>query len=548
MLTAKQRKEARRRHRETNKWLESVGRPKKAIPFELMTEKERRAAENKLLRKQRDLEDKRNLDLHVKEAFGIKLPYEWMSHFIRGAGHNKHVRVIEKRELLNYPRIDGNICDRRGRRTKFKFMMFDIDSNLSREDFFRITGVMPTYFVGKLLPDGRMETPHAVVEMMYPIPLAGKDSWGELRWFERIYDIIYQRLRAADVDVDYGQKTTFKNPDFDGWDVALYGGAVLLKHIQADLDRKAALDAAFRRTIQEITGLPERKTTDEDLPRLQSRRSVHTGNYAGRNEELFHTVRLQIMAEWKILNKKEIFEHSHGLLKKLNTEKGFNLPASELKSIARSHAKFFKHYRGPSNPRRKIRNEGAAKHLILSYMTIREKQAVGAYYTHALCASRSANAVHDFKKKHPEATVSSTAKALGIDRKTARKYFYLPSPSDLAALRKIKELRESAAEFWHAKNLSSIVLGNKSGGESGLIRRKLINIEAASETVEPVNNAEKVSKSAQFSSQLVQKIRDARSKHPDLGVYNRKNQIEQRLYCSPVDTEKPEIDFLAIFT
>lgn len=517
------------------------------MPLQLWTEAERKREERRVEKNKQRLEDKRNLDLHIKEALGIQLPYEWMSHFIRGAGDNKHVRVIEKRQLLNFSRIDGNICDRRGRRTKFKFMMFDIDSNLSRDEFFRITGVMPTYFVGKLQPDGRMHRPHAVIELMYPIPLSGKDAWGELRWFERIYDGVYERLRAADVDVDYGQKTTFKNPDYDGWDVEFSAGAVLLKHIQADLDRKACMDAAYKRTIRLVTGLPEGKGEQENLPKLPIRRSANTGTYSGRNDELFHTVRLKIMSEWKILNKLGIFEHSYGLLKKINGERGFSLPASELRSIARSHAKFFKHYRGPKNPNRKARNEGAAKHLILSYMTIREKQAVGAYYTHAICTSRSANAVHDFKKKHPDATISSTARALGMDRKTIRKYFYLSSPSDLAALRKIKELRESASAFWHAKNLSSVVMGDFRGGESGLIRRKHIHIEVISEAGTPKNDTLKASNSVRFSSQLVQKIRDARLKHPDLSVYNRRTEIEENPIFSHIDSEKPEIDFLAAF-
>lgn len=528
--------------------MESIGRPKKAMPFELMTEKERRDAERKLIKKQRDLEDKRNLDLHIKEAFGIKMPYQWMSNFIRGAGHDKRVRVIEKRALMNYPRIDGNICNGRGRRTKYKFMMFDIDSDLCRDDFYRITGVTPTFFVGRSLPDGRMQRPHAIIEIKFPVPLHCAKHRDELLLYERIYDDIYARLRRAGVDVDYGQKTTFKSPDYDGWDVEISGcGETTLRNLQKELERKAYLNSAYRRTIRRLTGLPEKKQVQESLPKLPRRVSRHTGNYSGRNDELFHTVRFKIMAEWSVLNKQDIFNYSHRLLRELNASRGFNLPASELKSIARSHAKFFKQYRGPKNPNRKVRNEGAAKHLILRYMTVRQKQAVGAYYTHAICTSRSAHAVLDFKKKHPGTTISSTAKSLGMDRKTVRKYFYLSSPSDLAALRKIKELRESAAAFWHANNLSNIAMGYIWPGESGPIRRKQIHIDTGSETGDSKNESVEVAKSVKFPSKLVQKLRDAREKHPDDGIYNRKKQIEPSLNERRIDMELPEIDFLAAF-
>ncbi len=548
MSLSKSTKQLRKEHTEHNHWRRSrrLGRVK--MPWHLMTPAERRRQEAKERTDTIKLEDKRNLDLQIKEICGLKLPYEWMSHYIRGAGDNKRVRIIEKRELMSFSRIDGNTCDRRGRRTKFKFMMFDIDSDLSRDEFFRITGIMPNYFVGKLLPDGRIQRPHAIIELLYPVPLSGKDAWGDRRRFESIYADLYERLKAAGVDVDYGQKTTFKNPDYDGWDVVVSNtGAVLLRHLKDDLDLKAARDAAFRATIIEITGVPEQAPQMVPLQALPKRRSRDPGTYAGRNDTLFHTVRLQIMAEWKTMQGGDIHAFSYRLLKDLNISQGFSLSDSELRGIAKSHAKFFARYKGPRNPHRKFRNEGAAKHLILFTMTKREKQAVGAHYTHAICASRTAKLIQDFKKRHPEATISFIAKKLKIDRKTVRKYLYLKSPNDLAALKKIKELRESAAAYWQTKNLASVIIAEIWPGESGPIRRKHFYKGADSEPDEETTNDVKLEKSVKFSSQLVQKIREARRKHPAIDIYRRRIKEKESLDIHSVDSTKPEIDFLAAF-
>lgn len=547
MIPTEQRK-LRKEHDKIDEWLESRGRDKIPIPDKLKTEKERQRDAARAEKEKRKLEEKRAFDLQVKEIYDLKLPYEWMSHFIRGAGHDKRVRVIEKRELMNYSRIDGNTCNGRGQRTKQKFMMFDIDDDLSLEEFVSISGVRPNYFVGKQLPDAKMHRPHAIIEIMYPVPLDEENSRGEIYWFERLYDRIYERLRAADVDVDYGQKTTFKNPDYDGWDVEISkGGPVLLRHLQDDLDRRAYLDAAFKRTVLEVTGLPEQAPAPAKIQVPPRKRLVNNGKYSGRNETLFHTVRVRIMADWNILKGQDIYRFSHLMLKDLNASHGFHLPACELKSIAKSHAKFFAKYKGPKNPNRKVKNEGAAKHLILWHMTKREKQAIGAYYTHALCTSRTAKRVYDFKKANPKATISQTAKALEIDRKTVRRYFHLDSPSDLAALRKIKELQESTAAYWRTKNLMSVALGNTWGGESGPIRENNITRAAQIPTPEQKIDVAEEPISVRFPSSLVIKIRDARLRHAchapfRLKVPKNSSEIQA---CRPAD--KPEIDFLAAF-
>lgn len=538
----------RKEHKTIDEWLESRGRDKLPIPENLKTEKERKRDAEKAEKAKRKLEEKRAFDLQVKQMYDLKLPYEWLSHFIRGAGHDKRVHVIEKRELMNYSRIDGNTCNGRGQRTKQKFMMFDIDDALSVDEFFRITGVMPNYFVGKQLPDGRMHRPHAIIEIMYPVPLEAKNSRGEIHWFERLYDRIYERLRSADVDVDYGQKTTFKNPDYDGWDVDVSkGGPVLLRNLQDDLDRKVEFDAAFRRTVLEITGLPELVPQAARIPVPPRSRFVDTGKYSGRNETLFHTVRLRIMADWNILRDQDIYTFSHSLLKDLNDKRGYRLPDCELKSIAKSHAKFFKRYKGPKNPNRKVKNEGAANHLILWHMTKREKQAIGAYYTHALCTSKTAKLVRDYKQANPRATISQAAKDLSLDRKTVRKYAKLSSPSDLPALRKIKELQESAAAYWHSKNLTSAVISNIWGGEFGPIRENGEPKAAQIPKPEPKMETERDQKSVRFPSSLVVTIRDARLRHA------RTEPLRSKIPPEPTDiqgcylAEKPEIDFLAAF-
>ena len=541
-------KKLRKEHKKLNDWLESRGRAKLPIPENLKTEKERQRDAAKAEKEKRKLEEKRAFDLQVKEIYGLKLPYEWMSHFIRGAGHDKRVRVIEKRELMNYSRIDGNTCNGRGQRTKQKFMMFDIDDTLSVDEFFRITGVMPNYFVGKQLPDGRMHRPHAIIEIMYPVPLEAKNSRGEIHWFERLYDRIYERLRAADVDVDYGQKTTFKNPDYDGWDVEVSKcGPVLLRHLQDDLDRRAYLDEAFQKTLLEITGLPKQARQLAKFDIAPRQRFIDTGKYSGRNETLFHTVRLRIIADWNLLKGQDIYTFSHSLLKDLNASKGYRLPACELRSIAKSHSKFFAKYKGPKNPNRKVRNEGAAKHLILWHMTKREKQAIGAYYTHAVCTSKTAKLVQDYKKANPGATISQTAKDLGIDRKTVRRYFYLASPTDLPALRKIKELRESAAAYWQAKNLTCVVIGNIWGGESGPIREN--GDTKATQAAEPDQKIEaaKELKSLRFPSSLVVKIRHARLRHTRIEPFRLRTPSKPSDIQGCYTAEKPEIDFLAEF-
>lgn len=511
MFTAEEIKLKRKQHRENNAWLRSVNRPTRKMPFNLMTAKERARDARSQLKRQRNREDKRQQDLVIKEAFGIKLPYEWLSAFLRGAGDDKRVRVIEKRQLMSFSRVDANICNGMGRRLALKFMMFDIDSDLSVSEFASTTGVAPTFFVGKLLPDGKMQRPHAIIELQYPVKIPAGTFNREFAWFERLYDLMFERLHEAGVDVDYGQKTTFKNPDFDEWDVQEANcGARTLRQLQDEIDAHGETLSFFAKSVEPVSGLPE-----VARHKRQKKFDFKDADFAGRNEALFHTVRHAIMADWANIAHGDVHSVSLGLLEDLNLKCGYGLRPSELKGIAKSHAKFFARYRGRANPHRKPRNEGAAKDLILWSMTKRERQAIGAHYTHGLCSKRTLELVQSHKRAHPGVTISATARALGIDRKTARKYFDVESAEQLAAMRKIRELRESVAAHWHAKNLASVVLGQDQPGESGHIRR----YQSKSSSVPTQKKAEEASPSMEqsykFPSSMVERVRAARLKLAD---------------------------------
>lgn len=509
MVLSKEIKELRKEHNKVNQWLESRGRSrdKTPMPWNLLTEAEKLRRERQEAKKKQNLEDKRQFDLQIKEVYGLKLPYEFMSHFIRGAGDDKRVRVIEKRALMNYSRIDGNTCDFRGRRLKQKFMAFDIDSNLSSAEFHDATGVLPTFLVGKKLPDGRLERPHAIIELRYPVSLERKHST-ELDLFHEVYDEIYERLHAAGHWVDRGQKTTFKNPDFSGWDVETAGqGGVRLQDLKKELERTAARVWKFAEAVRAIAGLPE-QTNQVEIKMPE--RPVNVGGYSGRNETLFHEVRFKIMDNWKDYKGQDIAKVSYDLLKEMDRDEGFQLPECELRSIAKSHGKFFKKFKGKRNLLRKQRNDGAARHLILRHMTKQQRQAIGAYYTHSVCGARTLRLIQNFKKTHPGVSISRAAKDLGIDRKTARRYFHVKSESDLAVMRKIKELREHVVSYWASKNQQSITPVQIHPGESGLFREMIEDKKETAMEPKAENTENSISESVRVPSRMVLKLREIR--------------------------------------
>lgn len=507
-------KRLRKEHTKVNEWLESRGRSrdKTPMPWNLLTEAEKLRRERQEAKKKQNLEDKRQFDLQIKAAYGLKLPYEFMSHFIRGAGDDKRVRVIEKRALMNYSRIDGNTCDFRGRRLKQKFMAFDIDSNLSSAEFCDATGISPTFLVGRRVPDGRLERPHAIIELRYPVSLEHKHST-ELDLFHEVYDEIYERLHAAGHWVDRGQKTTFKNPDYSGWDVETAGqGGVRLQDLKKELERTTARVWKFAEAVRAIAGLPEQ--TNQVQIKMPER-PVNVGGYSGRNETLFHEVRFKIMDNWKDYKGQDIAKVSYDLLKEMDRDEGFQLPECELRSIAKSHGKFFKKFKGKRNLLRKQRNDGAARHLILRHMTKQQRQAIGAYYTHSVCGCRTLRLIQNYKKTHPGVSISLTAKDLCLDRKTVRRYFHVKSESDLAVMRKIKELRDHAVSYWLAKNQNSAVLGQAYPGESGLFRKNTEHNTETSTGPEATNAENFSSESVRVSSRMVLKLRQIRSRYTE---------------------------------
>lgn len=487
------------------------------MPFHLLTPKERlrrQQAEEKKLRK---LREKRQFDLSIKQAYGLKLPYEWMSHFLRGAGDDKRVRVIEKRELMNYSRIDGNTCNAKGRRIKQKFMAFDIDSDISLAEFVVAAGVTPTYLVGKRLPDGRLQRPHAIFELRFPIALDSDHPDDGMPAFNELYEEIYKRLHAVGYDVDPGQKTTFKNPDFAGWDVDDPKVApVTLQELQNSLEKSSATVWRFAEAVQAVALVPD-GTSVQTAPKPE--RIVDVNSFAGRNEALFHTIRHKIMDDWANYKGKDIASLSYALLRAMNQAEAFHLADAELRSIAKSHAKFFKNFKGKRNPLRKERNKGAAKHLLLWYMNTRERQSIGAYYTHSLCVARTYDLVHKYKRANPGASITQIAKALVLDRKTVRKYASMLSPGEAAALRKIKELRENVASHWAAhwaaKNEIAAHPREQSTGESGLFRKETGNGDEGSDTKHLKSAIDSERCSVNFPSALTQKLREAQNRREE---------------------------------
>lgn len=563
-LSEQERLKRRHEHEWFNERRASIGKRLIKVPDELLTTEEielRRKAELERLDRNRKARQRRyHADIATRGALGILLPYEKMSWLINVAGENKVVFQTTKDQIFEYERIDPN-RKQNGVRSAFNVMMIDIDSDLSVEEFEEATGIRPHFFVGKRLPNGKLQRPHAIIELAYPVKCSPEtpSQRRQLAYFESIADRTTEALLLRGHDADFGQKTTMKNPDYGGWDVDV-SREIPMRLDTIDKQVRPALKAA-REAAKHTFRFPEafhKLDTAKPLRTQAPKNLLNLESYPGRNSALFDMVRQEMRDTLDAgLSYDVYYERSRDLLSHYNAQLAFPLPTAEINGIARSHAKWFAnswHGRKPTD--QKLKNRGAARHLILPWMTEKERQAVGAAYSHDVQSKRTWQQVREAKRQHPNATKAQVAKTLKRDVKTVAKYWDVPTDGERAAARKIAELSSNVA-FYMSSIVEERLSEASSLRESGAISKHdpLLAPQTAPHSPPFSKEPEPVSKSKNDvrwrKNQLASLLDEIKKRKPIPKRAPTAPMHDQADGLMPTHAEShsssKEIDFLAIF-
>lgn len=432
-------------------------------------------------------------DFSWKILAGITVPAEKLSAYVRYADLDKKARIsFNNAQTLLSPYVDFNTMKKVGKkqyiRSAYMSMMFDIDSNVSVQQLTDVlNGFQFSYVTGKEIAPGVYERPHLLIWLKYPVmmdPQAHKPveiqarQRADFRRFEDIEAYIVEKLKAAGIKIDKGQKTFTKNPDADCWDsVQCYQGDRTLREIEEALGMKTTDASKTKKTMtfsykspftfkipKSLSGIRVHANaqtppllTEDVLAgrtaavvakvnsfgfRISKAHAECAYKYDSRNETIFNEVRFiayKFRMQHRNATAEDIYEFIEKYAHDLNSIFSDPLDSREVGYILTSITKYctsgdFKEY--------DLKNRGAAKDIILDFDPTKVRQQKGALYSSYLVSKKNWEKIREHRKDFPEATKTDAARTLEMSRSTVAKYWDIQDVSEIPAVSRYKELKD----------------------------------------------------------------------------------------------------------
>lgn len=442
----------------------------------------------------------RQRDFSWKILAGITSPAEKLSAYVRYSDLDKKARIsFNNAETFLSPYVDFNLLKKVGKkqyiRSAFMSMMFDIDSNVSVQQLSDVlNGFQFSYITGRQLQNGVYERPHLLIWLKYPVfvnPQEDKPSEvqarqrADFRRFEAIEAYIIEKLKAADIKIDGGQKTFTKNPDSDAWDgIKLHDGCRTLKEIEDALGDDFRASTSLSRGSGNIQGSTKWMTFSPKfnlkLPaKLQPKkpannfRATHIDENS-RTLTIFNSIRFlayKYARENPRADAQQISDYLKPFAEQINGGFTVQLKPYDIRSIINSigrycRSKDFLNWNGN-------KNRGSAKEIIFVSDSLKARQEKGAIYTHYLQSKSNFEAVKTYRAGNPEATKADARVALRLSKNTVAKYWNVEDISEVQAFVRYMELKKAVSEL-HAsldnQRISIAVRANNDAGQYGVIR------------------------------------------------------------------------------
>ncbi|NVO22632.1 primase C-terminal domain-containing protein [Donghicola mangrovi] len=332
--------------------------------------------------------------------------------FVWVANSDKKVFRVNKLEnnIWTYPYLQANYSD------KVNSIIVDVDSIICIEALksHLPLNMLPASITGKLAPCGaKFIRPHIRFNLKVPVRKKDKAVFERLKSVTQALQLAVQKT-GADVDSATPPLIT-KNPFSSNWDAKFFGDA---SKVLWELDE-----------FEEMLSVPHRLIRTKGNSNKTNVRSSPLCDEESRNCGLFNAVKSEAYANrTHCQNSQELFDYVHEKCRVHNAKYPRPLSASEVKAVAKSITKWtWNNYKPKNLSSRYVYDKGAARQYIQEEDSIRQRQSVGAYFSHMKRSNDSFGkvyqAVQELRNDGAEVTRNAVIKRSGLTKKTVRKYF-----------------------------------------------------------------------------------------------------------------------------